>query len=410
MPKVRKQRPSIGRATRSNPLSTSNANAKKEPSQSPQSGKRERLERIERKSEASPGPQRTLKSEDNNDIPVNSTNYVKAEEQNETGSGSAANVKVEEQNGPRSGSAANVKVERKRWTTQSPEENVKDEDRSETSLKLEQDERRELGMHTLPKLEGDVKTEHKHEEFTKREPGFISEQHDHTTAELTNGDASNYLIQAYISTSSDPTVTRLLSVPPDLTFDKLHEVLQVAFGWASRHLHRFEITDSRDDSWRPARLLSLCPDPSPLVDDLGPNDIEESEWTLADVYEKPEWKDRAQIGYEYDMGDSWHHILALLGRATPGTNAQFGVPDDAKVVCLSGQGHPVAEDCGGRIGWEDLKNAFKHPRRAGNRDLVKWYKDGCVNGDPGGLDPYKWDILDINDGLREAGFFEGQAV
>ena len=330
-----------------------------------------------------------MKNEDNNNIAVNSVNYVKAEEQNVTCSGSAANVKVEG----------------KRWTTKSEEE-VKGEARSEEFPKLEQDERRGIHMQMHPKLEDNLKTEHKHEEDTKYEPGFISGQHDRTTAELTNRDSSNYLIQAYISSSRDPTVTRLLSVPPDLTFDRLHEVLQVAFGWTNSHLHRFKITDSRDDSWRP---LSLCPGPNPLIDELRP-DCKESEWTLADVYEKPEWKDRAQIEYEYDMGDSWHHILALLGRATPGTNAQFGAPNDAKVVCLGGQGHPVAEDCGSWMGWEDLKNAFKNPRRAGNRDLVKWYKDDCLNGHPGGLDPYKWDILDTNDDLREVGFMEGQAL
>ena len=380
MPRVRKQRPSTRRASRSNPLSTLNANAKKKSSESPQHGKTAKLESIERKPETSPGLQRTLKNENNDDIAVNSANYVKTEDHNETDSSSVTNVKVEGN----------------KWTTQRPEENIKHEDKSEISPKREQDERREIDMEILPKLEDDLKTEHKHEEIIKYEPGFMSERQDHKPAELTNGDARNYLIQAYISSSSDPTVTRLLSVPPNLTFDRLHEVLQLAFGWTNSHLHRFVITDSRDDHWMPDRLLSLC----------GP-EYKESEWTLAHIYEKPEWKDRARIEYEYDMDDGWRHILALLGRATPGTNAQFRAPDDAKVVCLSGQGHPVAEDCGGWMGWEDLKIAFKNPRRAGNRDLVKWYKHECLNGDPGGLDPYKWDILDTNDDLREAGFFEG---
>ena len=70
----------------------------------------------------------------------------------------------------------------------------------------------------------------------------------------------------------------------------------------------------------------------------------------------------------------------------------------------------MAEDSGGSPGWEDLKKAFRNPRRAANRDRVEWYKYGCANGDPGGLDPYKWDILEINEALREAGFFGGQAL
>ena len=30
-----------------------------------------------------------------------------------------------------------------------------------------------------------------------------------------------------------------------------------------------------------------------------------------------------------------------------------------------------------------------------------WYKESCANGDPKGLDPFKWSILDVNDDLAE---------
>ncbi len=64
----------------------------------------------------------------------------------------------------------------------------------------------------------------------------------------------------------------------------------------------------------------------------------------------------------------------------------------------------MAEDCGGSIvGWEDLKNAFKNLKRAGNGGLVEWYEDGCVNEDPAG-------ILVTDSDSREAGFFEGRAL
>ena len=154
-------------------------------------------------------------------------------------------------------------------------------------------------------------------------------------------------------------------------------------------------------------FLALCPNPDGLPEDLKAYTMAESEVTLADVYEKPEWKDRAVIDYEYDHGDSWNHHLTLLGRATPGTNAQFGAPDHVKILCLNGQGHPAAEDAGGTCGWRGLKEAFKHPRKAENREQVDWYKNGCLNGDKS-LDPYAFDILDVNDGLRDA-FAEDKA-
>ena len=35
----------------------------------------------------------------------------------------------------------------------------------------------------------------------------------------------------------------------------------------------------------------------------------------------------------------------------------------------------------------------------GNRERKVWCKNLCSNGDPKGLDPYKWDILEVNDQL-----------
>jgi hypothetical protein len=40
----------------------------------------------------------------------------------------------------------------------------------------------------------------------------------------------------------------------------------------------------------------------------------------------------------------------------------------------------------------------------GKRDLEGlkgWHKTSCANGDPKGLDPYKWDIFDVNDELAK---------
>ena len=221
--------------------------------------------------------------------------------------------------------------------------------------------------------------------------------------------ANNYLIQAILSGSTNPTVSRLLSLPPSLTFDKLHQVLQIAFGWTNIHMHDFNVSLIEDDEagfMRSRHCLFICTDPSDFPDDdIGNESKAEAEVTLADVYEKAEWKDKAEIEYQYDHGDGWIHRLALLGRATPGTNAQFGVPCGVKVLCLGGQGHAAAEDVGGMWGWEDLKDAFKHPRKAESRERIEWYKACCLNGGKR-LDPYAFDVFAVNDGLRDAFFDE----
>ena len=51
--------------------------------------------------------------------------------------------------------------------------------------------------------------------------------------------------------------------------------------------------------WAPT-IMSLSRSPMTEVEEM--DDRPEADWTLADVYENPEWKDKVQIMYEYDMG------------------------------------------------------------------------------------------------------------
>lgn len=219
----------------------------------------------------------------------------------------------------------------------------------------------------------------------------------------------NYLVQVAMVMSSDPTITRTLSLPPSLTFAKFHEVIQIAFGWANCHMHTFTVSySSQPEGWpRPVLILQKIYDD----DDMGiePKPQKEENWTLADVFEKTEWDGKAgrmgdgtvSLQYEYDMGDGWEHQILLFGRAQPGLHREFGLKEDGRkrVLCLDGQGHPCAEDCGSTGGWENLKKEFK--KQKGDRYLKDWYKNTCANGDPKGLDPYKWSILDVNDGLLD---------
>ncbi|KIX01186.1 uncharacterized protein Z518_08911 [Rhinocladiella mackenziei CBS 650.93] len=127
--------------------------------------------------------------------------------------------------------------------------------------------------------------------------------------------------------------------------------------------------------------------------DLGLVVGEAEDTTLADIYDSDEFRGKVEVSYEYDHGDGWDHEIAFLGRADPILRKSMMIPEDIEV------GHPCAEDCGGEPGWEDLKAAFK--KRNDPEGKREWYKTICANGDPKGLDPFKWDILDVNDQLCE---------
>ena len=122
---------------------------------------------------------------------------------------------------------------------------------------------------------------------------------------------------------------------------------------------------------------------------------DDSTVSLADVFENDTYKGRTNITYEYDMGDDWDHEIILLGRADAALGKRMGI--EQEIVCVAGEGHGCAEDCGGPVGWECLKEAFAKPR--GDKSLKEWYKKQCANGDAKGLDPWNWDILEINEEL-----------
>lgn len=238
--------------------------------------------------------------------------------------------------------------------------------------------------------------------------------------EPTNHEDPNYLIMVAMILSSNPTITRFLSVPPSLTFADFHQVLQVAFGWSDSHMHSFIVdVATRSDIGPcigrlpfPKVVLQLQTQPQSV--DVWPEPQDEANWRLCDVFEKKQWdgEDGKPVGtgpgegqitlrYEYDMGDGWMHIITPLGRAQKNLHGDVGCRD-MPVLCLGGEGHPCAEDSGGRCGWANLKRIHQKKRcNREDKEFKDWYKNDCSNGDPGGLDPYRWDILDVNTKLTE---------
>jgi len=52
----------------------------------------------------------------------------------------------------------------------------------------------------------------------------------------------NYLFLVRLRLTTDPPISRFLSVPSHFTFEQFHEVLQVAFGWANYHMYTFKVS------------------------------------------------------------------------------------------------------------------------------------------------------------------------
>ena len=112
-----------------------------------------------------------------------------------------------------------------------------------------------------------------------------------------------------------------------------------------------------------------------------PEPESDAAYSLADVFEKKEWRGKTMVTYEYDMGDSWEHGIFLFGRADAHLREHIGIKSGQRVFVVSGESHPCQEDCGGPPRWEDVKDQAKKAK--GTRKL----------------DPYKWDISTVNESL-----------
>ena len=51
-----------------------------------------------------------------------------------------------------------------------------------------------------------------------------------------------------------------------------------------------------------------------------------------------------------------------------------------------------------------LQDLFQHPRKKDPDDRKGWYKNHAANGDPTGLDPWKWSLIEVNDELKKLEF------
>ncbi|KAM7203361.1 putative plasmid p 4b orf-3 family protein [Rhypophila sp. PSN 637] len=190
----------------------------------------------------------------------------------------------------------------------------------------------------------------------------------------------------------DPPVEHTLSCPSRATFYQLHQALQVAFGWVSAHLfessakgnsHPLSIGDPNDDD----DGFGFFDDSNASMGRPRTKRKSSVRYKLCKYFEEPKFWDQT-LTYEYDFGDGWEHDITVVDRAPP-TN---------KFVCVSGTGHEVAEDVGGSVGWQDLKNIYRIPTdqlTQDQRERRRWFERTASNGDPRGLGGDRVNFFDL---------------
>jgi hypothetical protein len=156
-----------------------------------------------------------------------------------------------------------------------------------------------------------------------------------------------------------PPIWRRLEVPADVSLDRLHRIIQVAFGWDGSHLHVFETPygdfgiDDPELGHRPA-----------------------DEVTLAQVLPG----ERAKITYVYDFGDDWRHEILV----------EKALDLDESVTyprCTGGRRATPPEDCGGIWSYLDLLEVLADPAHPEHANSLDWLGlDSAAEFDPAAFD------------------------
>lgn len=146
----------------------------------------------------------------------------------------------------------------------------------------------------------------------------------------------------------EPQVRRKLIVPLNLRMDRLHIVLQIAFGWTDSHLYEFRY---QDIGWG-------VPD-----HDFGTDLRDASKATLLRVLQ--ETNARA-ITYLYDFGDGWEHTIRINFISEPEPGALY-----PQLILAEGRTPP--EDIGGPPGYELFLEAINDPNHEEHAEIREWY-------------------------------------
>lgn len=170
---------------------------------------------------------------------------------------------------------------------------------------------------------------------------------------------------------SKPPIWRRVVVPEHIPLSKLHQVIQVVFGWNDEHLYMFEkgrkgYPGSDFHSW-------------------GENLESEG---LKDATTTPLWATLQSEGekliYTYDFGDWWDCIV-LLEKQTQDTNQQ-------PIMCLRGKGTTPTENSGGLPGYHEL---LLQVRKSGNPEQAELHSFLMQD-----IERRVYDLNSINDRLQ----------
>ena len=147
-----------------------------------------------------------------------------------------------------------------------------------------------------------------------------------------------------------PFIVRKVIVRNTISFELLHDIIQISMGWQNEHLYSFSKGDIHIDDEGVVESEAVD-DIRDLFTDVFSNrrnkHLSSAETPIARFLN--EAKDKFM--YEYDFGDSWLHQISVSKVMEDDPSIKHPVCKTAKRAC-------PPEDCGGVYGYSLIMKAF----------------------------------------------------
>lgn len=177
----------------------------------------------------------------------------------------------------------------------------------------------------------------------------------------------------------NPEIWRRFLVKDNISFENLHNIIQIVMGWENYHLYEFEIDE---------KFIEADEDRF-FVDAVWKNFMPRRKTLPARETELKELikSEKQKFHYLYDFGDSWLHTIIVEKIFDEDVSKRYP-------ICLDGERACPPEDCGGVGGYLELleiKENKNHPEY--EERIVEWLGED--------FDPEYFDINEVNKWLKK---------
>ena len=152
--------------------------------------------------------------------------------------------------------------------------------------------------------------------------------------------------------------TRKIRVGANITFERLHKIIQAAYNWQESHLYQFLLFKNGEEGEQPS--VEIVTDKEEASNPKTARLAHRAK--LGDYLDE-----NKHILYIYDFGDDWMHYIGVADKID---DCSQNLP-----VLIGGENDAPPEDCGGPEGFADFLEIMSKPRHKEHKEMKKWAEE-----------------------------------